>query len=65
MPVKTTESPPPQGDRDREPGSGSRGTLRNIETQTGDRARNDYAAFAGTELDMPDDPEINTHGSER
>jgi hypothetical protein len=63
MPERTDESPPLQEDRDRQPGATPRDEPRNSASDGLEAARNDDAA--GDDDFDPDDPGINTHGSER
>jgi hypothetical protein len=64
MPTKTDQRPPHQGDGDREPGPGGQPEVRSLVAASREPARNDDSA-AGGDVDLPDDPDINTHGSDR
>jgi hypothetical protein len=64
MPTKPNESPPPEQDRDPDPDRSPPDQVRNIVTASQQPARNQDAAQAD-DFDGTDDPDINTHGSER
>jgi hypothetical protein len=64
MPIRTDESPLPQQDRDRQPGSSAHDEPRDFETQVSDDGRNYNAPF-DADLNPIDDEDVNTHGSER
>lgn len=67
MSTKTDQRPLYQEDRDGEPGRSTRGSHvepRSFVSATRESARNDDSV-PSTDLDPADDPEINTHGSER
>jgi hypothetical protein len=60
MPTRSDESPPRQQDRVAEPGRAPRDELRNFETDPPLATGKDDTGAAWV-----DDPDINTHGSER
>ena len=60
MPIRTDESPPRQQDRADEFATGPQDEVRNSE-RAEERERANYDADAS----WMDDPDINTHGSER
>ena len=64
MPTKTDQRPPRQEDGDREPGRSDGPEVRSFVVASREPARNDDSA-AGGDVDLPDDPDINTHGSDR
>ena len=64
MPTKTQQRPSRQEDGDREPGRSAPHEVRSFGAPTREPAPNDDGA-AGTDLDLTDDPDINTHGSDR
>jgi hypothetical protein len=64
MPTKTAQMPTRQEDGDREPDRNDPQEVRSFGAPGREPARNDDSA-AGIDLDLPDDPAINTHGSDR
>jgi hypothetical protein len=60
MPTRTDESPPRQQDRASERGSEPHAEVSNFATEAGD-----HAAVSDAEPTWTQDPDINTHGSER
>jgi hypothetical protein len=60
MPTRTDEGPSRQQDRDSDPSRRSNDELRNFETDGGAVSGDSDSGGAWT-----DDPDINTHGSER
>ncbi|HTM27010.1 MAG TPA: hypothetical protein VL225_17555 [Vicinamibacterales bacterium] len=64
MPNRTDETPLPQQDRDRQPGSSIQDEPRDFETMVSDDGRN-YDASFDSDLNPIEDEDVNTHGSER
>jgi hypothetical protein len=64
MPTRRTQSLPRQQDRDRQPSRGSLDEVRSFVPVGGESAVNPDRA-ARPELELTDDPAINTNGSER
>jgi hypothetical protein len=60
MPTRTDESPPRQQDRAPEGRRVPPDEVRNLDTDAGEPSADDDARVMGM-----DDPDINTHGSER